>query len=187
MSQICQAIVDTIIDLTIPVATVYSDVIGDLELDVLTRPSVRHTRLLYIINTEISKMMSFIQPITNLLAALRDHDIEAETGLLEDPKSLGDALRDPSKGVIITPLTHTYLGDVLDHCVLISESLEQVKSSANGLIDLIFNTISTSQNQSMKQLTTVTILFLPLTFITGFFGQNFEPFPQLQQEGIDYL
>lgn len=179
-SMVGQSIVDAIIDLAIPVASCYSEVVADLELDVLTKPNITHTKRLYIIITEIDKMISFISPITNLLNALRDH----KTELTQDAAT--KELQNPLKGVIITPMTYTYLGDVLDHCILINDSLDQVRKSAEGMIDLIFNTISAMQNESMKQLTVATIIFLPLTFLTGYYGQNFEPFDDLQR-GISYL
>jgi Mg2+ and Co2+ transporter CorA len=179
-SMIGQSIVDAIIDLAIPVASCYSDVIADLELDVLTKPNITHTKRLYIIITEINKMVSFINPITNLINALRDH----KTDMTQDLAT--KELQNPQKGVIITPMTYTYLGDVLDHCILITESLDQIRKSADGMIDLIFNTISALQNESMKQLTVATIIFLPLTFLTGYFGQNFEPFDELKR-GISFL
>lgn len=179
-SMVGQAIVDAIIDLAIPVTSCYSDVIGDLELDVLTRPNIQHTKALYIIITEIDKMLSFINPITNVINALRDH----KTDLTQD--AAFKELQNPQKGVVITPMTYTYLGDVLDHCVLITEDLTRLKGSADGMIDLIFNTISVFQNESMKQLTVATIIFLPLSFLTGYFGQNFEPFNELQH-GITFF
>lgn len=179
-SMVGQAIIDAVIDMAMPVATIYGDVIGDLELDILTRPDLTHTKKLYIIITEIAKILSFINPTLNLINALRDHKTELSQ------ESVTAHLQDASKGVIISPMTYTYLGDVLDHCVLMQESLNAVKSQADGLISLIFNTIAAYQNESMKQLTLATIFFLPLTFLTGYFGQNFEPFNDLNR-GINYL
>ncbi|KAK4106973.1 hypothetical protein N658DRAFT_413832 [Parathielavia hyrcaniae] len=175
-SMVGQAIIDAIIDLAIPVAACYGDVIGDLELDVLNRPNMVHTKTLYILIAEINKILAFINPITSLINALRDHKADVSQDVVMAQ------LLDPNHGVIVTPLTYTYLGDVLDHSVLITETLIRLKGSAEGMIGLIFNTISAYQNESMKQLTTATIIFLPLTFITGYFGQNFEPFTVLKED-----
>ncbi|KAI2623910.1 hypothetical protein GGS26DRAFT_565137 [Hypomontagnella submonticulosa] len=169
-SMVAQAIIDAIIDMAIPVTACYADVVGDLELDVLTHPNIKHTKNLYIIVSEVNKMFSLVNPIQTLINALRDH----KTSLKQE--DLSRDLQNPLKGVIISPMTYTYLGDVYDHCVLITENLNQIKESANNMIDLIFNTIATYQNENMKQLTVVTILFLPMTFITGYFGMNFVDF-----------
>lgn len=75
-----QAIIDAVIDLAIPVATTYGDVIGDLELDILTRPNITHTKKLYIVITELNKILSFITPVVNLINALRDHKTEMSQG-----------------------------------------------------------------------------------------------------------
>ncbi|KAL7787222.1 hypothetical protein V8C43DRAFT_289080 [Trichoderma afarasin] len=181
-SLVVQAIIDAIIDLAIPLTAVYNDVLGDLELDVLTSPSIKQCKNLYICISEINKMLRFLNPIDNLVNVLRDH----RTSLTHE-QAIAE-LENPASGVIVTPMTHTYLGDVLDHCIIITEALEQCKQSSENLINLIFNTISANQNESMKQLTTVTIIFLPLTFITGFFGQNFPPdgFPEINN-GIWYF
>ncbi|KAI1150555.1 hypothetical protein F4825DRAFT_425960 [Nemania diffusa] len=180
-SMVAQAIIDAIIDMAIPVTACYADIVGDLELDVLTHPNVKHTKSLYIIISEINKLFSFVNPIQALISSLRDH----KTKLSQEDVSR--ELQNPLGGVIITPVTYTYLGDVYDHCVLITENLTQIKESANHMIDLIFNTIATYQNESMKQLTIVTIIFLPLTFITGYFGQNFGNFPEAQNHSSTYF
>ncbi|CAK1361846.1 hypothetical protein CB0940_02827 [Cercospora beticola] len=78
-----------------------------------------------------------------------------------------------SASVTITPLAHTYFGDVLDHCITMIAALEQMDASANNISTLIFNTVGANTNRYMFVLAIVTVFFAPLTFISGYFGMNF--------------
>ncbi|KAA8569007.1 hypothetical protein EYC84_007975 [Monilinia fructicola] len=169
-SMVMQAVIDAIIDLAIPVTFAYQDIIGSLELDVLTNPNIKHTTSLYVVTSEITTLRNFINPIANLINSLRDHKNVGQRGDVQKAAS----------AVKISQMAQTYLGDVEDHIVLITESLDQLRRNADGMIDLIFNTISAYQNESMKQLTIVTIIFLPLSFLTGYFGMNFTDMPSIE-------
>lgn len=162
-SMITQAIMDAIIDLAIPVAEAYQDAIGELELNVLTEAEISHTTSLYVLTSEVVQFKSNLSPIVNLVNALRDHksdSIATTPGLSGKPPKL------ISSSVTISPVTQVYLGDVEDHIILITDGLGQMTHAADNMIDLIFNKNGARQNETMKQLTVVTILFLPLTFLT---------------------
>ncbi|OBT87104.1 hypothetical protein VE02_02241 [Pseudogymnoascus sp. 03VT05] len=183
-SMLVQSILDTIIDHAVPIATAYSEIIQELELDVLTEPDIKHTRELYLLTSETATMRNFISPIATLIRALRDRTVAPNSpAAANNNNTLTRHESGPSVShtstVDISPLAHTYLGDVEDHCLSILSELDQIATSASGLISLIFNTISAYQNESMKQLTVVTVILLPLTVITGFYGMNFTDFDAL--------
>ena len=137
-SMIVQALLDAIIDLAIPVTSAYQDAIDELELNVLTAPDIHSTSPLYILTSEISSFRANIAPIASLINALRDHKSEAVGG---GPGYNGHVTKSSTTSVTITPITHTYLGDVDDHIALIMETIDQMRHAADNMIDLIFNTI----------------------------------------------
>ncbi len=161
-SMITQAIIDAIIDLAIPVSEAYQDAIGELELNVLTEADISHTTSLYVLTSEVVQFKSNLSPIVNLVNALRDHKSDS----IGTPGLSGKPPKRITSSVIISPMTQVYLGDVEDHIILITDGLGQMTHAAGNMIDLIFNKNGARQNETMKQLTVVTILFLPLTFLT---------------------
>ena len=161
-SMITQAIIDAIVDLAIPVAEAYQDAIGELELNVLTEADISHTTSLYVLTSEVVQFKSNLSPIVNLVNALRDHTSDP----VGTPSLTGKPPQPISSSVIISPITQVYLGDVEDHIILITDGLGHMTHAADNMIDLIFNKNGARQNETMKQLTVVTILFLPLTFLT---------------------
>lgn len=171
--MVAQSIMDTVIDLAIPVTAAYQDAIGSLEVDVLTEPNIDHARELYTVISEIAAIQNAISPVAGLITSLQDSRSETS------PRT-GTQEPNPIIGVKISPMTQVYLGDVKDHTLILAQTLDQLHLSAHDMINLIFNTITASQNESMKKLTAATIMFLPLTFITGYFGMNLTEFPSLE-------
>ncbi|KAK0279998.1 hypothetical protein LTS00_013205 [Friedmanniomyces endolithicus] len=74
--------------------------------------------------------------------------------------------------VSISPLAHTYFGDVLDHCITMIQTMEQMDASSQNTSTLIFNTMGAKTNEGVMLLALVTLVFAPLTTISGYFGMN---------------
>jgi magnesium transporter len=73
----------------------------------------------------------------------------------------------------LEPATRDYFRDVYDHLIRISDLIDSYRDLLTGAMDVYLSTVSNRLNQVMKQLTVIATIFLPLTFVTGFFGQNF--------------
>jgi len=66
-----------------------------------------------------------------------------------------------------------YFRDVYDHLIRISDLIDSYRDLLTGAMDVYLSTVSNRLNAVMKQLTVIATIFLPLSWLTGFFGQNF--------------
>jgi magnesium transporter len=73
-----------------------------------------------------------------------------------------------------------YFSDVYDHTVHLIDSLDTYKDLTSSLMDIHINTLNTRMNEVMKLLAIITTIFIPLTFIAGIYGMNFEHMPELK-------
>ncbi|MGN6221911.1 MAG: magnesium transporter CorA family protein [Microbacterium sp.] len=69
--------------------------------------------------------------------------------------------------------SHDYFRDVYDHLIRITDELDSYHELVNGCTDLYLSTIANRQGETSKQLAIIASIFLPLSFLTGFFGMNF--------------
>ena len=73
-----------------------------------------------------------------------------------------------------------FLRDLYDHILRVSELVETYRDMLNGLYDLYLSEISLKMNNVMQVLTVISTIFIPLTFLVGVYGMNFQYFPELQ-------
>ena len=87
-----------------------------------------------------------------------------------------------SENDFIHEKTHKYLRDLYDHIIQVSESIDIYREMIWGLMDMYMSTISNKMNEVMKVLTIMASIFIPLTFLAGIYGMNFENIPELKFE-----
>jgi magnesium transporter len=94
---------------------------------------------------------------------------------------------DKSESKLIDQKTLHYFGDVYDHIIQVSDTIDIYREMIWGLMDMYMTTISNRMNEVMKVLTIIATIFIPLTFIAGIYGMNFENIPELHYEYSYYI
>ncbi len=94
---------------------------------------------------------------------------------------LREAVSGLEKGVseLVDSENEKYFRDVYDHLIQISDNLETNREVLSGLMDMHVANMSNRMNQVMKVLTVIATIFIPLTFIAGIYGMNFDNMPEL--------
>jgi len=146
------ALWDAIIDGFFPVLEIYGEKIEDLEDEVIFNPSNQSLAKVYQIKRELLALRRAIWPQRNALNTL---------------------IRDGSS--VIDPDVLVFLRDCYDHTVQIIDIIETYRELASSLTDIYLSAISNKMNEVMKLLTVISSIFIPLTFIAGIYGMNFDP------------
>lgn len=80
---------------------------------------------------------------------------------------------------LIMKSTTIYLRDVYDHTIQVIDTIETFRDMLSGMLDIYLSSVSNKMNEVMKVLTIIATIFIPLTFIAGIYGMNFEYMPEL--------
>ncbi|KAG8743373.1 hypothetical protein FRC10_012177 [Ceratobasidium sp. 414] len=174
-SLLLESLLDLVVDNAVQVVDKYHNVILKMERSILLKPNMKTVRGLHIISGDLTLHKRTLGPLSQLVYGLRRYDLDRCKALA------GSAGRE---GEIVGYLSHqakVYLADVHDHVEYIMSSLDMFTSVAENLINYTFNIVSYETNQVMRGLTIATVIFFPLTFLTGYFGMNFETMPSVKE------
>lgn len=152
------AILDTVVDQYFILVDSMNDAISTLEDGLLAHEPTHDTlKTITSLKREIINIKRHVAPIRELLA-----------GMLR------------SESELINEKTHIYLRDVSDHAIRVAESIDSYREILTGLLDIYISSVSNKMNEVMKVLTVFASIFIPLTFVAGIYGMNFEFMPELK-------
>lgn len=143
-------LLDAIVDGFFPVLEYYGELIEDLEEEVMTKPDRSTLEKIYQIRRELLTLRRAIWPQRDAINSL---------------------IRDGSE--LINHDVQVYLRDCYDHTIQVMDMVETYRELATGLMDVYLSSVSNKMNEIMKLLTIVSAIFIPLTFIAGVYGMNF--------------
>lgn len=142
-----------------PIIEEIDEGINEIEDQVFDRPSPRTLEKLFALKRVLLAMRRILLPQREVLNKLA---------------------RDPYK--VIDPKDRIFFRDIYDHLVRLHDLNESLRDLVGGAQDTYLSVVNNRMNEIMKTLTIITVLFMPLTFLTGYFGMNFfEPLGNLKE------
>jgi magnesium transporter len=148
---LCYALLDTIIDSYYPELERLGETLQQLEDDVVAAPKSDHVAELHSIKRALLMFRRAVWPHREMISALIRDDHE-----------------------LFSKDTQVFLRDCYDHSVQMMDILETYREIASGLIDIYISSISVKLNETMKVLTVIATVFMPLSFIASLYGMNFD-------------
>jgi magnesium transporter len=151
------ALLDTIVDHYFIVLEKFGDQLEDIEERILRIGQKRDFEVLYELKREMIHVRRSVWPLREVISKLERDDLK-----------------------LIKKSTRIFIRDVYDHTIQAIDSVETYRDFISSLGDLYQSVISNKMNQVMKTLTIISVIFIPLTFIAGLYGINFENVPELK-------
>jgi magnesium transporter len=146
------SLLDSIVDHYFPLLESYGERLDDLETQIIQSPESTTMSSIHDIKRELLELRRKIWPLRDALNTL---------------------VRDPVPEVADS--TRIYLRDCYDHIMRIIDLLEAYRDLSSDLLEFQLSSISYKINEVMRVLTVIATIFIPLTFIAGVYGMNFDP------------
>jgi magnesium transporter len=150
------ALIDAIVDHYFVILETLGEQIEDLEEAVNDDPEPETLRQVHEMRREMILLRKSVWPMRELLSSL----LRTESPLIRDE-------------------TNIFLRDVYDHSIQVLDAVESFRDMLASIQDLYMSNVSNRMNEVMKVLTVIATIFVPLTFIAGIYGMNFDVLPEL--------
>jgi magnesium transporter len=145
-------VVNALADTFFPFLSEFDDRIDSLEDDILKAPTEAQLGQLFDMKRTLMDMRKVVAPQRDMMASIT-------AGVTDVPGMTDEAAR--------------YFRDLYDHLIRVADLVDNYRDLLSSVMDTHLSTVSNRLNVVMKQLTIIATIFLPLAFLTGFFGQNF--------------
>ena len=153
---LCYRLLDTIVDHYYVILDETAEKIATIEEELEGAPSSATQHRIYTLKHELLFLRKRILPLREAVKELEE-----------------------SESTLVTEEVCRYLSDTRDHTFQVMETLDSYREMVSGLQDLYLSVISARMNEVMKVLTIIATIFIPLTFIAGIYGMNFQFMPEL--------
>jgi len=150
-------LIDSIVDSYFHVLEKLGDRLALLEERLITEPDQDCQHRIHHFKRELLNLRKLVWPLREVISQLYSGDAQ-----------------------LVEETTAIYLRDLYDHVIQVLDTVELYRDTVSGLLDLYLSSISYRMNEVMQVLTIMASLFIPLTFIAGIYGMNFENMPELK-------
>ena len=151
------ALMDTVVDHYFKILEDLGETIEDLQETLIQEPAPDTLVVIQNLKREMLFIRKSLWPLREVISTL----VRGESQLI-------------SKDVIL------FLRDVYDHTIQVIDTVETFRDMLSGMLDIYLSSVSNKMNEVMKVLTIIATIFIPLTFIAGIYGMNFEFMPELK-------
>lgn len=151
------ALLDCVVDSYFHILEKLGDRLDFLETELINRPSQEVLQQVHILKGQLRFLRKAVWPLRELVNTM----IHSESELFNET-------------------TNVFLRDLYDHSLHVFDTVENFRETASGLVDLYMSSVSQRMNEIMQVLTIMASIFIPLTFIAGIYGMNFELMPELK-------
>jgi magnesium transporter len=145
-------LLDSLVDSMFPFLSAFDDRIDELQDRVFVKPTEDELAAMFALKRQLVDMRKLVTPQRDMVASM-----------------LSQVVSIPG----MTQESERYMRDLYDHLIRISDMVDSYRDLLSGSLDAYMSVVSNRLNDVMKQLTIIATVFLPLSFLTGFFGQNF--------------
>jgi len=150
------ALLDLMVDNYFVVLEALAEEIDAIEDQILGRPDAKTSQRIHHMKRTLLLMRKSTWPLREMITSL---------------------LRDES--TLVKPGTHLFLRDLYDHTIHIFDTIETYRDMLSGLLEVQLSNINNRMSEVIKVLTIIATIFIPLTFVAGVYGMNFEYMPEL--------